>query len=171
MQATILGRAHEVAVDEAVLAALPGLLPRLFSYARYRLPREDAEDAAGAAIERVWRQRAKWRSSAGSLENWLVTVGVNAIRDEVRHHRRRPPQLSLGELELSGGDPTARLAELATLNAAIAALPSRDSDLIALRYGADLTNIEIADLLGMSAGAVGVAIHRALERLRHELKS
>jgi RNA polymerase sigma-70 factor, ECF subfamily len=169
MQAAALERVGEGAVDEAVLAELPALLPRLYSYARYRLPREDAEDAAGAALERVWRQRRKWRSAQGSIGSWLVTVGVNAIRDEVRRHRRRPLQLSLGELDLSGGDPTSRLADLAALNAAISNLPTRDADLIALRYGADLTNVEIAELLGMSPGAVGVAVHRALERLRQDM--
>ncbi len=169
MQAAALERFDERAIDDAVLAELPALLPRLYSYARYRLPREDAEDATGAALERVWRQRRKWRSADGSIESWLLTVGVNAIRDEARRHRRRPLQLSLGELEFSGGDPTSRLADLVALNAAIAALPARDSDLIALRYGADLTNPAIAELLGMSPGAVGVAIHRALERLRREM--
>jgi RNA polymerase sigma factor (sigma-70 family) len=160
----------EVAVEAAILAGLPALLPRLYSYARYRLAREDAEDAAGAALERVWKQRRKWRAANGTIESWMLTVGVNAIRDEARRHRRRPVQLALGELDLAGGDPTDRLADLAALNAAIAALPARDSDLIALRFGADLSNVEIAELLGMSTGAVGVAIHRALERLRHQMR-
>ena len=38
----------------------------------------------------------------------------------------------------------------------------RDRELIALRYGADLTARQIADLLDLRTNAVGVALHRAL---------
>jgi DNA-directed RNA polymerase specialized sigma24 family protein len=49
---------------------------------------------------------------------------------------------------------------------AVTRLEARDRDLVALRYGADLSSRQIADLLEMSPGAVDVALHRALERLR-----
>ena len=45
-------------------------------------------------------------------------------------------------------------------------LPERDRELLALRYGADLTAAQIADVLGQRTNAVEVALHRALQRLR-----
>ena len=42
----------------------------------------------------------------------------------------------------------------------------RDRELIALRYGADLTARQIAELLGAKTNAIEVALHRALGRLR-----
>jgi RNA polymerase sigma factor (sigma-70 family) len=47
-----------------------------------------------------------------------------------------------------------------------ARLGERDRELLALRYGADLTARQIARHLDMRTNAVEVALHRALERLR-----
>ena len=41
--------------------------------------------------------------------------------------------------------------------------------MIALRYGADLTAGQIADLIGLTPNAVAVALHRAVARLRDML--
>jgi RNA polymerase sigma-70 factor (ECF subfamily) len=52
------------------------------------------------------------------------------------------------------------------ISRAVAALDERDRELIALRYGADLTARQIAELLGARTNAIEVALHRALGRLR-----
>jgi RNA polymerase sigma-70 factor (ECF subfamily) len=52
------------------------------------------------------------------------------------------------------------------ISRAVAALDDRDRELIALRYGADLTARQIAELLGARTNAIEVALHRALGRLR-----
>ena len=46
------------------------------------------------------------------------------------------------------------------------ALGERDRELIALRYGADLTARQIGELVGLQTNAVEVALHRALQTLR-----
>ena len=60
------------------------------------------------------------------------------------------------------GEPLAWLA----LSGAVSRLEPRDRDLIALRYGADLTARQIAEELDLRTNAVEVALHRALGRLR-----
>ncbi len=55
------------------------------------------------------------------------------------------------------------------MRAAVASLDERDRELIALRYGADLTARQIAETLEMRTNAVEVALHRALGRLREVL--
>ena len=49
---------------------------------------------------------------------------------------------------------------------ALARLGARDRELIALRYGADLSARQIADQLDMKTNAIEVALHRALAHLR-----
>jgi RNA polymerase sigma-70 factor (ECF subfamily) len=98
-----------------------------------------------------------------------MRVAINKILDEVRRHRRRPSQISLSDLEISVGDPNDRLPQLLQLRAALETLPRRDADLVALRFGAGLSNLEIAELWNMTPGAIAVAVHRALERLRGEI--
>ena len=51
------------------------------------------------------------------------------------------------------------------LNAA-ATLRAVDQEVLSLRYGAGLGNMEIAETLKISANAVAVRVHRALRRLR-----
>ncbi|MHB8468718.1 MAG: sigma factor-like helix-turn-helix DNA-binding protein [Gaiellaceae bacterium] len=48
----------------------------------------------------------------------------------------------------------------------MAALRPRDRELLALRYGADLTAVEIGALLELRTNSVEVALHRAIGRLR-----
>ena len=55
------------------------------------------------------------------------------------------------------------------LSRALARLGGVERDLVALRFGADLTARQIADVLGMQTNAVEVALHRALGRLRDVL--
>ena len=45
-------------------------------------------------------------------------------------------------------------------------LDERDRELVALRYGADLTARQIAELLGAARTPIEVALHRALGRFR-----
>ena len=58
-----------------------------------------------------------------------------------------------------------------TLAAALAQLTERDQELVALRYGADLTAAQIGQVLDMQTNAVEVALHRALSRLRSLLQA
>jgi RNA polymerase sigma-70 factor (ECF subfamily) len=53
---------------------------------------------------------------------------------------------------------------------AVATLPERDRELVALRYGADLTAKQIAELLGLRVNTVEVSLHRVLRRMRSVLE-
>jgi RNA polymerase sigma-70 factor (ECF subfamily) len=169
MEAT-LASVRESDHGQAITAALPSLLPRLYNFARYQLGPDDARDAVGAALEHLWRNRSKAPDAdAASVERWAMRVAVNKMLDEVRRHRRRPSQISLSDLDISVSDPNDRLPQLLQLRAALETLARRDADLVALRFGADLSNLEIAELWNMTPGAVAVAVHRALGRLRTEI--
>jgi RNA polymerase sigma-70 factor (ECF subfamily) len=49
---------------------------------------------------------------------------------------------------------------------ALAALPARDRELIALKFHAGLTNAELAKVLGVSESNAGTLLHRTMEKLR-----
>ncbi len=49
-------------------------------------------------------------------------------------------------------------------------LPQREQDVIALKYGADMTNRAIADLTGLSESNVGTILHRTVSKLQGLLK-
>lgn len=54
---------------------------------------------------------------------------------------------------------------------AVRALPERQRDCIILRFYADLTDVEIADALGISAGSVKTHLHRARAALADRLEA
>jgi RNA polymerase sigma-70 factor (ECF subfamily) len=67
------------------------------------------------------------------------------------------------------GDPEAAAIERATTSEiylAIARLSARDRELLALRFGSELSTNEVGAIVGLSAESARRAIGRALERLR-----
>lgn len=169
MQAALMGQVRDKAVDDQLLLAIPTLLPRLYNHARYLLPPEDARDAVSAALEHLWRNRGKYRATGDmSIDRWAIRVAINKIHDEARRHRRRADHISLSEpdADLQVGDGAEQRALLGQIRQGIGTLAHRDAELIALRFGADLSNAEIAQLLRTTPGGVAVALHRAIQRLR-----
>jgi RNA polymerase sigma-70 factor, ECF subfamily len=61
-----------------------------------------------------------------------------------------------------GDDPTRR----ATVRAALGALKARDREIVALKFGAGLSNGELASVLGVSESNAGTLVHRAMTKLR-----
>ena len=61
-------------------------------------------------------------------------------------------------------------AELAAqrdaVRAALQRLAPRDREVIALKYHAELSNAELADVLGVSPTNAGTLLHRAMTKLR-----
>ena len=49
---------------------------------------------------------------------------------------------------------------------ALAALPARDRELLALKFQAGLSNADLAEVLGVSESNAGTILHRAVQKLR-----
>jgi RNA polymerase sigma-70 factor (ECF subfamily) len=64
-------------------------------------------------------------------------------------------------------DEAAELAaERDAVRAALATLAARDREVIALKFHADLSNAEIADVIGVSVSNAGTLLNRAMNKLR-----
>jgi RNA polymerase sigma-70 factor (ECF subfamily) len=64
-------------------------------------------------------------------------------------------------------DAAAVAAERVSLvRQALTRLPPREAEVFSLRYFGDLSNPDIAELLGTSVGAVALALHKARARLQ-----
>ena len=139
------------------------LIEKVYAYAAYRLgDGADAEDATSATFERALRYRKSFDPRRGEPAAWQIGIARRCIA-EVAGHRDLPA----GELPETPTDgPEERSLRRLELRAAVAGLDERDRELIALRYGADLSSKQIAEVLELSPEAVRVALHRALARLR-----
>jgi len=144
------------------------LIRRVYSYVAYRIgDGPDAEDVTSEVFERALRYGRSYDERRGQPLHWLLGIARRCV-DDALSARARVPRLEQAELE-SEADPGADVIQRVTLAAAIGGLDERSRDLLALRYGADLTARQIGELLGMKTNAVEVSLHRTLTRLRSEL--
>jgi RNA polymerase sigma-70 factor (ECF subfamily) len=142
------------------------LIRRVYSYVAYRIgPGPDAEDVTSEAFARAVRGRNQYDHRRGEPISWLLGIAQRCISDFYAQ-RRQEGELVDGE---SPHEFERITLERLMLEKALAALGERDFELVALRYGADLSTRQIAEVLDLSPGAVRVALHRALARLRVEL--
>ncbi len=143
------------------------LIRRVYSYVAYRVgDGPEAEDITSETFERALRYRSSYKSSQGEPIGWLIGISRRCIADAVK------ARLELTESEdvVAEGDLAADAALRLDVAAAVATLDERNRELIALRYGADLTAKQIAQVLGVRTNAVEVALHRALGKLREHLE-
>lgn len=144
------------------------LIRRVYSYVAYRVgDGAEAEDVTSEVFERALRSLHTYDRSRGAPIAWLLGIARRCIVDSAAARVTTdadPPEMA------ETGDLEARTVERLSLAGAIALLDEREQDLLALRYGADLTARRIGELLGMRTNAVEVALHRALTRLRELLE-
>jgi RNA polymerase sigma-70 factor (sigma-E family) len=88
---------------------------------------------------------------------------VNECLSHLRRHRPEAPTATLPEHPTEAPEPGH------DLGGALAALPSRQRAIIALRFLDDISVAEVGRVLGISDGTVKSQTHRALETLRQRL--
>ena len=127
-----------------------------------------AEEVTATAFERAYRKRRRFDPSKGEPRAWLFGIARNAALDELRR-RRRVTSLTAEPEDVAdaGVDDGAEVALRRTaVRAALAELPARDREVIALKFHGGLRNAELAHVLGVSETAAGTLLYRAMEKLR-----
>lgn len=149
--------------DHDFEAAFPALFTRAYHVA-FRIVEHsgEAEDVAAEALARALRSWRRVRNMR-SPEAWVVRVATNLAIDVTRrrHRRRTVPH----EVTVRVEDMDGRLVLLDVLDS----LPRRQRDVLALRYLADLSEADIAAVLGIARGSVKRHASRGITRLRDRL--
>jgi RNA polymerase sigma-70 factor, ECF subfamily len=148
-------------------------LPHVYNFFRYQVGDDQiAQDLTAETFEKAWRNRARYRADLASFSTWLFTLARHAATD---YYRKRRPTLPLDEAVLisdpQGIEDTAEeRAEFAQLAKLLARLADRERELVALKYGAGLTNRAIARLTGLSESNVSTILSRVTQQLRAQWK-
>jgi len=129
----------------------------------------EAEDLAQTVFVQAWKSAARYQPTA-KFSTWLFTIARRVAQD---HYRKPYNEISLAD---ASNIPTNELmedtiqqdADFAHLSVLLARLADRERELVALKYGAGLTNRTIARLSGLSESNVGVILHRTMQTLRSE---
>ncbi len=166
--------AARMGADWAVAALYRDLQPRLLRYLRAQEPAEH-EDLCSETWLDVARGLNGFVGEEGDLRRWVFSIAHRRLVDHRRRAGRRPVRNLIHEevdALLSGGDvEDEAMADIATRQALamIAALPVAQAEIVLLRVVAGLGAEEVGTIMGMRAGAVRVAQHRALARLAQDL--
>lgn len=145
---------------------------RVYGFIGYRVrSREEADDLTQVVFEKALRAYGRFDPTRASHSTWLISIARNVLID---HFRRRREDL-LGDQAVARAIDADSLADRAPelvspeLADALESLSPRERTVLALRFGADLTGREIADVLDLSTDNVHQILSRSLRRLRLKL--
>jgi len=134
----------------------------------------DADEAADITQEtflKAWRALPGFRGDA-ALGTWLTRLALNTARDGLRRRRTRATLDTLrGVPGRAHDDPAGAVADSDELQRALGQLSAQAREVVALRYGRDLSLSEIAALLDCPEGTVKSRLNGALTRLRALLQT
>ncbi|NEE04479.1 sigma-70 family RNA polymerase sigma factor [Phytoactinopolyspora halotolerans] len=125
----------------------------------------DADLAEEAAAEAFTRALVSWRKvhALDSPTGWVYATALNHVRSTLRRlrlERRHQQRLRAGPRSYQPPpEPEPALWR------AVAELPPRTREAVALRYVADLSEAQVAAVMGVSAGTVAATLHQARRRL------
>jgi RNA polymerase sigma factor (sigma-70 family) len=140
---------------------------RVYGFIAYRVrDRHLAEDLTQATFERALRAWSRFDPRRASESTWLLVIARNLVID---HHRRDRSGVTEQIDEASGptaAGPEERFSASPELVEALQELSERDREVLALRFGGDLTGPEIAAMLDLSLANVQQIVSRSLKKLR-----
>jgi RNA polymerase sigma-70 factor (ECF subfamily) len=150
-------------------AAYAEQLPRVYNFFRYRLGNSaDVEDLTSRTFEKAWRARHRYRRDVAGFSTWLLSIARNVAIDHARAHRPLVPLEDVSPVAsgVTPEDHVVQQSDGARLAMLLSTLPERERELLALKYGAGMTNRAIAAATGLSESNVGTIVHRATQTLR-----
>jgi len=139
-----------------------------------------AEEITQGAFLLAWRGLPRFQTG-NPFRPWLMRILYRHTLDVMEKQRtyQRPLSLDLDDviepevppgssnhMEMVQTDLQEQVAQREEVQQALAQLSSDQRRVIALRYGADLTEADIAQVLGWPLGTVKSRLNRARERLR-----
>jgi len=152
--------------------------PKVFAYVYGRVQdKEISLDIVSDVFEKAFVKKQSLRSPDAFI-SWLFTIARNEVSSHWRkekpaarafqaaawenefHHQPRSPEESLLQKE--------RIDSLTQL---LRALPPREQEIISLKFDAELTNREIAQIVNTSEVNVRVTVFRALRKLRQRMQA
>jgi RNA polymerase sigma-70 factor, ECF subfamily len=121
----------------------------------------DADDVVAEVFLRAWSALPRYRDTGAPFVSWLFGIARHVIVDEFRRRARAEPTDELPDPGVQSSPEDAL-----SLVDAIAALPDEQRQVIELKFFVGMRNVEVAQALGTSIGAVNAKQWRALARLR-----
>ena len=144
-------------------------LPKVYRYISYRISDvPTAEDLTSSVFEKALSKFKTYSQQKAQFSTWIFTIARNTLIDHYRARGSRPTVTLEDPAALSVEDATVAADESRHLNACLAKLSPQEQEIISLKFGAEMTNRQIAATLALSESNVGVILYRSMRKLRDE---
>ncbi|MDD2447728.1 MAG: sigma-70 family RNA polymerase sigma factor [Tissierellia bacterium] len=149
---------------------------RIYNYIYYRINSHHwAEDLTSQIFERVMTRIDTYNKEKAPFEVWLFGIAKNVVNDYFRE-LKKDKVFSIDSIKelVSGKKSPEDIIEIKETNGellrALKTLNMRERNIIALKFGANIKNIEIAEILNLTESNVGVILYRTMKKLKKELE-
>ena len=167
-----LVRRAKAGEPEALSEFYEQYVDRVFRYIVIRVGNHhDSEDLTEEVFLRALQSISKFNYKGAPLAAWLFRIAHNIIVDHWRRTRGREMNSLDDAMEVSepGADPEEGLelfSDTQGLRKAMEGLTERQREVLTLRFGADLSIVETAKVMGRKEGTIKALQHNALAALR-----
>ncbi|NLZ52073.1 MAG: sigma-70 family RNA polymerase sigma factor [Thermoanaerobacteraceae bacterium] len=149
---------------------------KVFNFVYYRVNHYyTAEDLTSQVFEKVMIKINTYDETKSPFEVWLFAIARNTVNDYFRNLQNHK-FFSIDTIKnlISKKKTPEDIVEIAETNdellKALSILDERERNLVALKFGAGLKNVEIAKVLGLTESNVGVILFRTMKKLKKELE-
>ncbi len=149
---------------------------RIYNYIYYRTGNtHDAEDLTARVFQRALNHISRYKDKGVPFSAWLYRIAHNLVANWHRD-RSRKKEISIEDmtLQIPGHEmPESTMIksqEIGSLMDNIRTLPPDRQLLLILKFVDDMTNKEIALIMGKSEGAIKSLYHRTLIQLRNTMQ-
>jgi RNA polymerase sigma-70 factor (TIGR02952 family) len=146
-------------------------LPKVYRYISYRVAdSHQAEDLTSIVFEKALTKFKSYSSKKAAFSTWIFSIARNTLIDHYRANAKQPAiqveNMPFLEEDHSPEEEMAKSEEYRILQSCISKLAAQEQEIISLKFGAEMTNRQIAKVIGLSESNVGIIIFRAIRKLR-----
>jgi RNA polymerase sigma-70 factor (sigma-E family) len=153
--------------DEFVAAHVDDLLRTAYLIVWDEAEAEDLVQECLLEVARRWPRVRRMERPRAYARRILVNLAIDGARGRARRRSELEAGASASPIEV---DPLSALDTRAELLEVLGQLPARQRAVLVLRYFNDLTETQVAEVLGCSPGTVKSSASRGLARLREALQ-
>ena len=152
------------------------LFPRVFAYVYGRIHNVQlAEDLAAEVFERAFQRLESLRNDE-AFATWLFTIARNLVTSHARKRGRESVVdhdilKAVVATTVSVENEVLVREEVAAVVDCLKKFPQREQDIVSLKFDAELSNGQIAQVMGLSEANVRVILFRTLRKLREMMKA
>ena len=170
------GREYDLLNEADLIQIFEDYHKRVYSYFYYRTNNQSiSEDLTSQVFEKVIQNRTSYIKERAPLEVWLFAITRNCLNNYFRQQKRHRFAPLEAIMEMISSKETPEECVLIgernlRLRHSLNLLNERERNIIALKFGAQLNNREIAQIVELSETNVGSILYRSMKKLKKEME-